>query len=205
MAAQNAPGFVYVLTNPAMPGMCKIGLTADPIESRLRQLYTTGVPAPFECYFLAKVADMKFVEGSLHKGLSKLRYNNSREFFLIEPAEAQALVGLAGEDVTPRNDMADVVEPVSVRSRPGNSKLSFAALNVPQGAILTFSKDDSITAEVVEDNKILFNGKVMSISPAALEALESLGYRWKAAQGIMYWMYEGRSLAAIADSQNGEE
>jgi hypothetical protein len=39
---------VYVLTNEAMPGLVKIGLSTDSIEIRLTQLRShTGVPLPF--------------------------------------------------------------------------------------------------------------------------------------------------------------
>lgn len=39
---------VYVLTNSAMPGLVKIGYTSqDDANSRIAQLYTTGVPVPF--------------------------------------------------------------------------------------------------------------------------------------------------------------
>ena len=41
-------GIVYVLTNPVMPGIIKIGMTQrNDIEGRLRELYTTGVPVPY--------------------------------------------------------------------------------------------------------------------------------------------------------------
>ena len=40
---------VYVLTNPAMPGIVKIGKTnRDDPQVRMNELYTTGVPLPFE-------------------------------------------------------------------------------------------------------------------------------------------------------------
>ena len=55
-------GIVYVLTNPAMPGMVKIGKTGREVEARLNDLYTTGVPLPFECAYAARVADMDKVE-----------------------------------------------------------------------------------------------------------------------------------------------
>jgi T5orf172 domain len=49
---------VYVLTNPAMPGLVKIGKTyADDVGVRLGQLYTTGVPLPFDLAFACKVAE----------------------------------------------------------------------------------------------------------------------------------------------------
>jgi len=46
----NEHGIVYVLTNPTMPGLVKIGKTSrDSVMARLSELYTTGVPLPFEC------------------------------------------------------------------------------------------------------------------------------------------------------------
>ena len=44
-------GSVYVLTNPAMPNMVKIGKTTRDVELRLADLYSTGVPLPFECEY----------------------------------------------------------------------------------------------------------------------------------------------------------
>ena len=49
-------GIVYLLTNPVMPGLVKIGMTAqEDINKRMKELYTTGVPVPFECQFACKV------------------------------------------------------------------------------------------------------------------------------------------------------
>ena len=55
--------YIYVLTNPAMPGLVKIGRTdaADP-EERAKQLYTTGVPVPFVVEFAGRVDDPQKVE-----------------------------------------------------------------------------------------------------------------------------------------------
>ena len=38
-------GIVYLLTNPYMPGLVKIGMTIqEDLEKRMKELYTTGVP-----------------------------------------------------------------------------------------------------------------------------------------------------------------
>ena len=42
-------GLVYVLSNPAMPGLVKIGQTTNEITSRMNELSNTGVPLHFEC------------------------------------------------------------------------------------------------------------------------------------------------------------
>jgi hypothetical protein len=50
-------GIVYILTNPVMPGLVKIGQTTNEISNRLNDLNTTGVPLPFECKFACEVDD----------------------------------------------------------------------------------------------------------------------------------------------------
>ena len=59
-------GIVYVLTNPAMPCMVKIGKTGREVEARSNDLYTTYVPLPFECAYAARVAEMDKVEKAFH-------------------------------------------------------------------------------------------------------------------------------------------
>ena len=59
-------GSVYVLTNPAMPNMVKIGKTTRDVELRLADLYSTGVPLPFECEYAAKVKDVDKTEKAFH-------------------------------------------------------------------------------------------------------------------------------------------
>ena len=62
-------GIVYVLTNPCMPGIVKIGMTERKnIEARLKELYTTGVPLPFECKFSFNVKknECAKIEKALH-------------------------------------------------------------------------------------------------------------------------------------------
>lgn len=57
MAKQdNNKGIVYVLTNSAMPGLVKIGMTTrESIDTRMKELYSTGVPVPFDCEYACEV------------------------------------------------------------------------------------------------------------------------------------------------------
>jgi hypothetical protein len=53
-------GFVYIFSNPAFPDFLKIGQsTKDPSTFRKDELYTTGVPLPYECeyYILLTMTD----------------------------------------------------------------------------------------------------------------------------------------------------
>ena len=53
---------VYILTNEAMPGLVKIGRTNGALAVRIKQLFQTGVPLPFELFFACEVKDSAFAE-----------------------------------------------------------------------------------------------------------------------------------------------
>ena len=76
---------VYVLTNDSMPGLVKLGRTSGSIEKRMRDLYKTGVPIPFNCFYAVNVKDSDFVERKIHEAFDDVRLNESREFFSISP------------------------------------------------------------------------------------------------------------------------
>ncbi|RKU12681.1 hypothetical protein C6502_05535 [Candidatus Poribacteria bacterium] len=77
-------GCVYILKNEAMPGLIKIGYTKETAEKRANDLYTTGVPQPFEvAYKLDKLEPEQYtkLEDEIHKELAQHRVNPKREFF----------------------------------------------------------------------------------------------------------------------------
>ena len=85
-----------------MPNMVKIGKTTRNVELRLADLYSTGVPLPFECEYAAKVKDVDKTEKAFHTAFEPSRVNPKREFLNIDPEQAIAVLELmAIEDVTP--------------------------------------------------------------------------------------------------------
>ena len=81
-------GFVYVLSNVAMPKILKIGKSdRDPTEFRVNELYTTGVPQPFKVEYFAYVEDHHRLEKVLHSRFDSQRINSGREFFQISVEE----------------------------------------------------------------------------------------------------------------------
>ena len=105
------PNIVYVLTNETMPGIAKIGMTEKSnVQARMRDLYATGVPLPFECSIAWDIVDLSAqeVEAALYKAFGPSRVNPSREFFAIESEQAEAILRLLpGQDVTPRRLQQD--------------------------------------------------------------------------------------------------
>lgn len=74
-------GYVYILSNPGMPRLLKVGQTSGSIQQRIDQLSSaTGVPKPFviEAYFVSSAP--KEDERRLHETLASYRLPG-REFF----------------------------------------------------------------------------------------------------------------------------
>ena len=74
-------GYVYILVNTSMPGLVKIGKTDRTLDERLTELYTTGVPTPFEVAFKLLSNECKTLEEETHNCLAEFRVNPLREFF----------------------------------------------------------------------------------------------------------------------------
>lgn len=87
---RKAKGYVYIVSNPSMPGLLKIGMTNKDPKTRVKQLYTTGVPTPFVIERIYHVNNTKAsgMEARVHSHLARYRVNSRREFFRIEPDEA---------------------------------------------------------------------------------------------------------------------
>ena len=99
----------------------KIGKTSrGSVLMRLSELYSTGVPVPFECEFAGKVEDEHKVEKAFHMAFGPYRVNPKREFFQIEPEQAITLLQLMiTEDVTPTLQReADSIDPETLLDLP---------------------------------------------------------------------------------------
>ena len=187
---------VYVLTNPSIPDIVKIGMTSD-LTTRMRSLYNSSVPVPFECYFACTVNDMSFVEKQLHDGFDDFRVNPRREFFRIDPERVVSILKMVMiEDVTPKGDIVeDEIDQRSLdKEKKVRGRFNFDMINVPVGSILTFVKDPTITSTVVDKHKIKFEDEVHSLSSSTLKIVHRMGYTWKQVSGPTYWMYEGEPL-----------
>ena len=191
-------GIVYILSNPSLPGLVKIGQTTD-IQRRLSDLFNTSVPTPFKCIYAKKVDNYKEVERKLHKGLNKDRVNQNREFFRIPEEDVINFLELIpGEDVTPKSEnFEDKVDEVAfeTQSRIG-LKFNFLSADIKKGSMLTFLDDESVTCRVISNTKVEFEGEEHSLSSAALIAKNRLGFKWKTIAGPLKWIYEGETVDA---------
>jgi len=180
-----------------MPDMVKIGMTTVGIPERMRGLDNTSLPLPFECYYAARVDDMARVEAALHTAFGDKRVRATREFFRVDPYRAKAVLELlATEDVTPREEVE--TEPGDVEAiqhaRRMRPRFEFSMADVPIGAELVFARGEGFTATVIDNRHIQYRGNPTSLSAAAKEILQGLGYTSPQVQGTAYWLYEGQTL-----------
>lgn len=195
------PGLIYVLTNEAMPGLVKIGLTTDSVESRIANLSSnSGVPLPFECHFAAEVPEdvnLSKLEKTLHQLFAEHRVNPKREFFKVEPEKVVLALSIGSfKEVTPGKADIDPVEVLAMEKakEQRRSRINLAALGINPGDILVLSRDEAVTVTVLAGGKVSYKGETLSLSGAALKALQSMGYKSTSVSGSDYWMFEGELL-----------
>lgn len=196
---------VYVLSNPAMPGLVKIGYTTQSdANTRIGQLYGTGVPVPFQLDFACKVPNAEEVERALHIAFAPQRINPKREFFRIDPGQAIAILKLMHvEDATVEVErQPSLVDPQSIaaaeQARSARPNLNFEEMGIPVGSILKSTRNDA-TATVHSARKVVFAEEEMSLTAATRLAL---GIDYSVAPGP-YWTYNGRLLRDIYDETYG--
>jgi ribosomal protein S27E len=96
-------GYIYVLSNPKMPGLVKIGCTTRRVEERLRELSeASGVPVPFTLEASFESAAPEEHEAEIHRRLAAQRVEG-REFFEIETTAAvqMAQAVVRGQAINP--------------------------------------------------------------------------------------------------------
>ena len=99
--------WVYVLTNPTMPGLCKIGFTKNKPSERVKQINSgTGVAMDFVVEWAFPCFNAHDVEKQVHKYLedSGFRVNKNKEFFNVSVNEAKAVVERIGEPYKMNDD-----------------------------------------------------------------------------------------------------
>ena len=112
---------VYILENPYMPDLIKIGFTEKKLEQRLSSLYNSSVPVPFECYFAVEVEDARDIERLLHQAYGDLRVNNSREFFRVSPENARILLERFGKEVIVGEITSDTIDRMDIMPQADGS------------------------------------------------------------------------------------
>ena len=191
-----AKGIIYILTNPSMSGYVKIGKTTN-LEKRLKSLNKTNVAEPFQCIFAAEVGDYDEREKLLHDAFADTRTRKNREFFEIDAQRVISALKIAkGKDVTPgKKATKNSKSPEKASER--REQFKFSMIDLKPGDEISYRKDEKVKATIIDDRKILFEGKDASISGIARILLQrdgAISNNSKGVQGAKHWKYDGELL-----------
>jgi hypothetical protein len=189
---------IYILTNPAMPDLVKIGMTSWELKIRIEHLSrATGVPLPFEVFYAAEVANMKECEKLIHDVFIDKRLNPKREFFRVAPEQVVSAIKLAElKNITPNEDIVDSQEEQEAlnRARRIREVFKFNLVNIPIWSVLYYKDNETITCTVFDDRRVLYNWEISYLTPITMKIIHSEGKFWKAVQWPSRWIYEWETL-----------
>ncbi|MFW7268636.1 GIY-YIG nuclease family protein [Gluconacetobacter sp. Hr-1-5] len=202
-------GIVYVLSNPAMPGILKIGKTSADVSIRMKSLYSTGVPVPFECIHAKRIKDYHKVEAKIHIAFGDHRINDNREFFRVGSERVIAVLDLLdGEDVTPSDEatIETVSDQVALnKERKRRSRFRFDIVDIKPGSVLHWARDPNITCVVKDNSHVEFEGQIVSLTDAALKVGPRFGMKSTSLSGPTYWKFGDKTLDELRiDVESGE-
>ena len=204
-------GYVYILSNPVMPGIVKIGFTTqDDINTRLAGLFTTGVPVPFELDYACRIPDCQKVERALHRAFHPQRVHPRREFFEIEADQAICILELfEGIDMT-----SDVIRSTEASTNPEDvaasrkmkkrrPRFDFLEMGLSVGDTITFipSIDNpEPTIAIIDSGRMVrYGDEVVSLTSITTELL---GRTWRVQPGP-YWTSEKGRLSDLYEEVYG--
>ena len=201
-----AKGYIYIMTNPCLHDMVKIGYATD-VEERRKQLSTTALPTDYEIYATYETPG-KLEDKKLHKLIDNLnpdlRVSKNREFFIMAPEDAYSLLDAIATISGTRAKLQKVESKESIvnqdlsRNAPTQKHLrpaiNFTRCNIPIGAELKYVEDPNITVTVVSDRKVQYNDEITSLSALACRLKG-----WKAAQGPLFFTYNEKTICEIAE------
>lgn len=208
-----AEGYIYVMTNPCLHDMVKIGYASD-VDARRKQLSTTALPFEYEIYATYETSG-QLEDKKLHELIDtlnpKLRLAKNREFFAMSAEkayrllEAIAIISGSADKLKREVQIQSEAAPNNTRKqshysgssgRKQRPAINFQKCGIPVGAELVFIDDDSVRVTVVdtEKNKVEYNGETTSLSPLA-EKLRNVS----AIQGASVFTYNGKKITDIAE------
>ena len=191
-----AKGYIYIMTNPCLNNMVKIGYATD-VEERRKQLSTTALPYEYEIYATYETSG-KLEDKKLHKLIDNLnpdlRVSKNREFFVMSAEDAYELLEAIATISGSQDKLQKIkVKSVLVQQKTKRPPVDFFKCNIPSGAELVYIDDDNVKVTVVNEHKVQYNNELTSLSAIA-KAIK--GY---SIAGPMCFTYNGKLVSDIAE------
>lgn len=191
-------GYIYIMTNPALIDMVKIGYATN-VEERRKQLSTTALPYEYEVYATYET-NGNLEDKKLHQLIdnlnSDLRVSKNREFYVMTPEQAyQLLEAIAIISGTSKKLRKIKQVHINMKRPP----IDFFKCGIPKGAELIYIENPNIRVTVVNNHKVKYQEELTSLS-AIVKELK--GYN---VAGPSYFTYNGRIITEIADETQWKE
>lgn len=191
-----AKGYIYIMTNPCLNGMVKIGYATD-VETRRQQLSTTALPYEYEVYATYETSG-KLEDKKLHKLIDNLnpdlRVSKNREFFVMSAEDAYGLLESIATISGSQDKLLKIKEDTSSTStKTKKPAVNFAKCNIPVGAELVFVDDPNVKVTVINERKVQYKNELTSLSAVAK------GIKGYSIAGPSYFTYNGKLVSDIAE------
>lgn len=191
-------GYIYIMTNPALLDMVKIGYATD-VEERRKQLSTTALPYEYEVYATYET-EGNLEDKKLHQLIDDLnpdlRISKNREFYVMTPEQAYQLIEAIAIISGSISKLKRVKQERIVTKRP---PIDFDKCGIPRGAELIYTEDENIKVTVVNNHKVKYKEELTSLS-AIVKSIK--GYN---VAGPSYFTYNGKLITEIADETQWKE
>ena len=196
---ENKNGYIYIMTNPALVNMVKIGY-AQNVEERRKQLSTTALPYEYEVYATYET-NGNLEDKKLHQLIddlnSDLRVSKNREFYVMTSEQAYQLLEAIAIISGSTQRLKKIKQPHinNVKRLP----IDFIKYGIPKGAELIYTENHDIKVTVVNNYKVKYKDELTSLS-AIVKQLK--GYN---VAGLSYFTYNGKLITEIADETQWKE
>ena len=166
-------GHIYILINPSIPGLVKVGKTTRDPESRAKELsQATGVATPFYVAFSIEVPDCHAAEDYVYAVLEHNGFNRSpnREFFAMPLRSAIEILTLVEKELRGQSRTAPQFGQ-TVDSASQNDPDIGSTSSHPGAAILKKASNLYYgLADEIEDReealRLLYQAKSLNFAPA---------------------------------------
>ncbi len=191
----NEKGYIYIMTNPALQNMVKIGYATN-VELRRQQLSTTALPYEYEIYATYETHG-NLEDKKLHKLIDNLnpdlRVSKNREFFIMTPEDAYELLE-AIAIISGSQDKLKLANPtIKKETNTKRPPINFFACGLKKGDELICVEDPNIKVIVDSEHKVLYNNELTSLS-AIMKDIKGYGVA-----GPNYFTYNGKLLTELAE------
>ena len=200
MSESKNQNIIYIMTNPSFPDWIKIGRCSD-LTKRIKTLsQNSAVPLPFECFYACRVPNGPDIENKIHTIFSDQRVSDRREFFKADPekvVKVLELIAIEKIEIDDQHSTHDPMFELALKELQAQNYFNFIEAGVPLGAEIYMTRDESIRATVLDQQKVSYEKKTWDFTELTKFLVKSkLNSSHQKISTPRYWSYDGEMLVS---------